>query len=222
MTVQPLSTWNQSGTLLTLRRPSSGSPVIAMDPIDVSRHGLQRNGKNLYKLYDNLPVPVEMRGALSFDPSVLPFLSQRLLVVLCKLQPEQYSFYQRRLAEFQSRLESTLEVGRSLLAEMKMLDLSGACGPWVRAASPGTVRPPADLWNDWSKGTRISELTMALGEAKNRNWRILVDAWTPASIRTAVIGVHRNVYIKPPAGEQDFFTYLHDIYLELWNTAARE
>lgn len=222
MTVQPLFAWSQSGTMLTLRRPSSGIPVIALDPIDASRYGLKRNKKNLFKLYDNLPVPVEIRDTLSFDPAVLPFLSQRLLVALCKLQPENYPFYQRRLAEFQSRLESTLEVGRSLLTQIKMLDLSGACGPWVRAASPGTVQPPADLWREWSKGSRISELTMALAEAKKRNWWILIDGWTPAPIRTVAMGVNKKVHIRPPTGEQDFFTYLHDIYLELWNTIVRE
>ena len=215
--VQPLSAWSESGALLPLRKVSPGSIVIATDAADAAKYGFKQDRKNLYLLYRQLPVKSEHRGMLSFDPSVLPFFSQRLLVVLSKINAENYHYYQRRLAEFQSRMESTLEVGRSLLLDVKLLDLTGASSPWVRAATDGAVRPPDDLWGAWSAGDRLQELSVALAEAKGRNWWIVVDAWTPGRIRSMVMGVHKNIYIKPPGRDQDFFTYMHDIYLELWS-----
>lgn len=220
--ILPLTDWGGSGALKTLRRPPQGAVVIALDPKDAARYGLKPGGKNQFLLYDNLPVPDEKRGFLSFDPSVLPFLSQRLLIVLCEIEPENYSFYQRRLAEFQSRLESALEVGRSLIPQEKMLDLTGSTGPWVRAAVSGAVRPPDDLWAAWAKGARVSDLTMALEEAKKRSWWIVIDAWTPSPVRSRVMGAYQNIYIKTPARDQDFFTYLHDIYLQIWSAVVRK
>lgn len=220
--ILPLTDWSESGALKTLRRPPQGAIVIALDPKDAARYGLKPGVKNLFLLYENLPVPDGRRSLLPFDPSALPFLSQRLLIVLCEIEPENYSFYQRRLAEFQSRLESTLEVGRSLIPEEKMLDLTGSTGPWVRAAVSGAVRPPDDLWAAWAKGASLPDLTMALDEAKKRSWWILIDAWTPPQIRSRVMGSYENIYIKTPAHDQDFFTYLHDIYLQIWSAVVRK
>lgn len=219
--VQPLSVWSPDGRLSSVRRPPAGGIVIALDPKDAARYGLKAGRKDLSLLYENLPVKEERRSSLFFDPSTLPFLSQRLLVVLCELKPENYGFYQRRLAEFQSRLESTLEVGRSLLPDARALDLTGAAGPWVRAALTEAVRPPDVLWTAWEKGQRLEELSSALVEAKKRSWWIILDAWTPAQIRAKVLGQYENIVVGAPGSGQDFFTYLHDVYLGIWSTMTK-
>jgi hypothetical protein len=195
------------------------SAVIALDPKDADRFGLVAGQKGLHVLYENLPIEESQRASLPFNPSVLPFLSQRLLIVLCELSPDNYSFYQRRLAEFQSRLESTVEVGRSLIHDIRLLDLSGSISPWVRSASENTARPPDELWNAWSGNTRTQELSMAVKEAENRGWWILLDAWTPAPIR-ARVSSPKSVLIAPPETDYEFFTYLHDIYLQIWTAAS--
>ena len=219
--VQPLSVWGVDGRLLSARKLPAGGMVIALDPKDAVRYGLKAGRKDLFLLYENLPVKEDRRGSLFFDPSTLPFLSQRLLVVLCELKPENYGFYQRRLAEFQSRLESTLEVGRSLLPDANVLDLTGASGPWLRAALKEAVRPPDVLWAAWEKGQRLEELSSALAEAKKRSWWIILDAWTPAHIRGEVLGQYENIVVKTPENNQDFFTYLHDVYLGIWSTMTK-
>jgi hypothetical protein len=222
MKIHPMSSWNNSGSLKTLRRAPRNAIVIALDPSDAEKYGLKPGHKDLHILYENLPVPNSMRNALQFDPSILPFLSQRLLIVLSRLMPENYSFYQRRLAEFQSRLESTLEVGRSQIQGVKMLDLTGAVSPWIRAAAVEAVRPPEYLWGAWSRGDRLNELTLALDEAQKRGWWVVTDAWTPAQIRSYIVEARKNVYIKAPEIEQDFFSYLHDIYLQMWSSIVRK
>jgi hypothetical protein len=219
MKIQPASSWAQNGALRNSRKPPGDATVIALDPLDAARLNLKPGQKGLYLLYDNLPIAGKDRGALPFNPSALPFLSQRMLIVLCKLEPEYYSFYQRRLAEFQSRLESAVEVGRSLIGDVPLLDLSGSTGPWISAAAKKTVRPPDDLWTAWSGSTRTPELTLTVQEAESRGWWTVTDAWTPAPIKSRATG-SRTLSIPPPAPDYDFFTYLHDIYLQIW-TASR-
>ena len=152
--IQSVSTWNASGELRVSKKPPKGSTIIALDPLDASRLGLVQGETGLFLLYENLPIEPSSRGTLAFNPSVLPFLSQRMLKILCELSPDNYAFYQRRMAEFQSRLESAVEVGRSLIHDTPILDLTGAISPWLRAASGKVVRPPDELWNAWIGNTR--------------------------------------------------------------------
>jgi hypothetical protein len=218
--VQSLTSWTSTGTLRTIRKIPQNPTVIALDPRDSVRYNFKPGRQGLYLLYENLPISDEDRTSIFFDPSILPFLSQRMLIILCELEPENYSFYQRRLAEFQSRLESTLEVGRSLVGNIPMLDLTGSVSPWIRAASEYAVRPPGDLWSAWADGRRTQELALALKEAERRGWWIVIDAWTPPQVRSQVMGVYKNVCIEPPEADHDFFTFLHDIYLRIWSAST--
>jgi hypothetical protein len=199
------------------RKPPRGSTIIALDPLDASRLGLVRGEAGLFLLYENLPIEASSRGTLAFNPSVLPFLSQRMLKILSELSPDNYSFYQRRMAEFQSRLESAVEVGRSLINNIPILDLTGAISPWLRAASGKAVRPPDELWNAWIGNTRTPDLALAIKEAESRGWWILVDAWTPTQIKTRISSQAKliSVPVPPPGHEYDFFTYLHNIYTDM-------
>jgi hypothetical protein len=219
--LQPLSVWNETGTLKSIRRVPNDAPVIALDPLDAKRYGLETGRPGLYFLYENLPLPADKRDSLQFDASALPFLSQRLLMVISRLRPENYAFYQRRLAEFQSRVESTLEVGKSQIRDMNILDLSGAASPWVRAAALKAVRPPEYLWAAWTKGDRLRELSLAVDEAFRRGWWIVTDAWTPRSVMAVASNAPKSIHIAPPTADQDFFVYLHDIYLKMWNLYAK-
>jgi hypothetical protein len=219
--IHPLSVWNGTGALRNVRRVPNDGIVIALDPSDAQRYGLKPGRAGLFFLYENMPLPTEKRVSLSFDASALPFLSQRFLIVVSSLLPENYSFYQRRLAEFQSRMESTLEVGRSQIQGMEILDLSGAASPWVRAAALKAVRPPEYLWTAWTKGEHTRELSLAVDEAYRRGWWIVTDAWTPKHIQDAALRVTKKIYIAPPSDDQDFFVYLHDIYLQMWNLLAK-
>jgi hypothetical protein len=219
--IHPLSSWGETGALRNIRRVPNDGIVIALDPSDAKGYGLKPGRAGLYFLYENMPLPAEKRVSLSFDASALPFLSQRLLIVVSSILPENYSFYQRRLAEFQSRMESTLEVGRSQIQGMEILDLSGAASPWVRAAALKAVRPPEYLWTAWTKGEHMRELSLAVDEAYRRNWWIVTDAWTPKHIQDAAKHVTQKIYISPPSDDQDFFVYLHDIYLQMWNLLVK-
>ena len=214
--IREASLWNASGALQIPKKLPQGARIVALDPIDASRFGMARGEAGLYLLYENLPIEERERGMLPFNPSVLPFLSQRLLKVLCEIKPDNYSFYQRRLAEFQSRLESTVEVGRSLIGEISALDLSGSVSPWVRAACGHTVRPPRELWEAWTGNTRTPDLALAVKEAESRGWWIITDPWTPPQIKTRISASPRLISVTLPQTGWEFFDYLHAIYLEIW------
>lgn len=219
MDVAPLSSWSASGGIKKLRAPKD-VPMIALDPKDAAAFGIPLDHPSLYLLYDNLPVRDISRGSIAFDPSVLPFMSQRLLIAISEIDAESYPFHQRRLAEFQSRLESTLEVGRSLIGGMKMLDLTGSVGPWIKAASD-TVRPPDDLRAAWMGSTRTDELRMALDQARSRGWWIVTDPWTPPVVLKIAASEKKLLHIDAPTDAgYDFFAYLHDIYIKIWSAAA--
>jgi hypothetical protein len=219
--VQSLSAWSETGALKSVRRVQPGAHVIALDPLDAKRYGLEAGRQGLYFLYENLPLPDEKRNSLQFDASALPFLSQRLLMVVSRLRPENYAFYQRRLAEFQSRVDSALEVGKSQIRDMSILDLSGAASPWIRAAAQDAVRPPEYLWAAWAKGDRLKELSLAVEEASRRKWWVVTDAWTPQYVMAAASNAPKNIHVAIPAPDQDFFVYLHDIYLQMWRLYAK-
>jgi hypothetical protein len=219
--IQQVASWTDAGALKTPRRIPRNIPTIALDPADAAAFGFDIKSDDVRLLYENLPVAGAGRDLIPYDPSILPFLSQRMLIVLSQLSPDNYSFYQRRLAEFQSRLESTLEVGRSLIGDVRILDLTGAISPWIKAATDGAVRPPDDLWRAWSGSTRTPELAMAIDEAKKRDWWVLHDAWTPPPIRSRTASAPKSMTIAPPPADYEFFTHLHDIYLEIWTSSAR-
>jgi hypothetical protein len=219
--IQEASQWNASGALRIPRKLPQGAALVALDPADAARFGISRGEEGLYLLYENLPIEERERGTLPFNPSALPFLSQRLLKVLSEIKPENYSFYQRRLAEFQSRLESTVEVGRSLIGTISVVDLTGSVSPWVRAACGHAVRPPRELWDAWTGNTRTAELAFAVKEAESRNWWIITDPWTPQQIKTRISASPKLISITLPETGQEFFDYLHAIYLEIWTAIEK-
>ncbi|GHV27373.1 hypothetical protein FACS1894167_02290 [Synergistales bacterium] len=221
LNVRPMCAWGGDGSLRVIRRPPRGATVIALDTKDADKYGLRSGRYGLHLMYEHLPIADLYRNAIQFDPSMLPFMSQRLLVILSKLNQDNYSFYQRRLAEFQSRVESTVEVGRSQIRGVKMLDLAGAVSPWIEAAATDAVRPPPEVWAAWAKGERAEELLAAVTSAQNRGWWIVTDTWTPARIAAAAASAPRKVKITPSDANQDLFEYLQDIYLQMWNVMAK-
>lgn len=73
------------------------------------------------------------------DPANLPFVAQKIGVQLALLQPQNSGFYQRRLAEFETRLRSTLLSGRAQLAGKKILDPGGVYAQLWRATGCDVV-----------------------------------------------------------------------------------
>ncbi len=214
--VRYLSNWDSSGNVIKTSSPRSGEIIIAIDAKDAENFRIKKNNKYLRLLYYDLPMTKEQMQSAFFDPAMLPFLAQSVMKIMSEEDKDRYTYYQRRLAEFQSKIESTIDIGRHLLGDTKMLDITGAEGTWIRSSISGAVRPPGTVWEGWKAGD-TKALKAALDEAARRNWLILLDPWTPEIIRSAAVGYENRLTLPPPSKDRDYFVFLHDIFLAIWN-----
>lgn len=214
--VRSLATLTASGGTQAVSRPRGGELVIAFDPQDAARFRLGENNKNLRVLYKKTQMNEAQLRAAFFDPAMLPFIAQEIMKIIAAADQNNYGYYQRRLAEFQSRIDSTMGVGRHLLGDEKMLDLTGAAGTWVRSAIAGVVRPPANVWSGWLNGDSKA-LRAALDEASRRGWLLLLDPWTPTAIRNAASAYPYRLTLPTPPQDVEFFVFLHEIFTSISN-----
>ncbi|MCD8164473.1 MAG: hypothetical protein LUE09_13905 [Synergistaceae bacterium] len=208
--VRVLSSWNEAGNTVVTGRPRAGELVVAFDPDDAARLKIGAQNKNLRLLYQKRPMSEDKMRAAFFDPSMMPFIAQEIMRIMAAADQKNYSYYQRRLAEFQSRIDSTMGIGRHLLAGVNMLDLTGAEGTWVRSSITGVVRPPESVWAGWLAGDSVA-LRAALDEASRRGWLLLLDPWTPEAIRSAATDYHYRLTLPLLPKDTEFFVFLHEI-----------
>lgn len=212
--VRALAVWNDAGVEVPSGRPRAGEIIIAFDAQEAATLKIASDNKKLRILYPKLPLGEEKRRAAFFDPAMLPFIAQETMKIIAGADGKNYSYYQRRLAEFQSRIDSAMGVGRHLLANAKMLDLTGAQGGWVRSSLPGVVRPPDEVWRGWLNGDAAA-LSAALDEAERRGWLLLLDPWTPQMIRYAAVAHANRLTLAAPQNGMDYFVFLHDIFTQI-------
>ncbi len=217
--VHPLSGWDQNGRTVRFAKPARRLPVIAMDPAEAKSYGIRDH--SVAFLFQGTSAGAPVKGSSFLDPSSLAFIGQRLLGALSAIDPQNYTYYQRRLAEFQSRTETTVSVGKKLLKGILVLDLSGHSGEWIRAAVETPIRPPDRVMGLWEKGQSLDTLSIALQEASRKGWVVVVDAWTPSTVREKTRGIPRLATIPPPTLEKEMLTILHDIYLSIWNASGK-
>lgn len=221
--VHSLRTWDEMGQETKgTDIPTSGTPVLAVAPGDLIRKGFDPEGLSIRYLYSRDPVSASRMEQLFLDPAALPFIGQRVMIGISLFDPERYSYFQRRLAEFQSRLESTIDVGRQIIGEIKLLDLTWRSSQLIEAAVDSPVHPPVKTRLKWEKGEDLGLLNLTVKEAAKRNWLIVTDSWTPPDVLTLVSsGSSKTIHLPPPRSDQELFLFLYDQYLSIWN-AVRE
>ena len=215
VSVTPLRVWNDNGDLVMaergriLREIPDGAKIIVFDEEDARKAGIKSPGKFTVK-YLYSPFPVSTNSL--YDPSVIPFVAQRVLTALSEWDSQNYPYYQRRLAEFQVRLSSSILVGQ-VLKDMSIADFSGAAGVLLRAAGCRVERPEG--LDRWQKGN-FSGLREYLDEAKNREAAIIIDDDTPPALRRYLNG-RADVYkLERPGLDTDYPSFLHEQYISLW------
>ncbi len=211
--VRPLATWGDQGEVVALRQKTDANvPTLRL---------LCTNPKKGTKcLYSVLPIPGEKIGSLFFDPASLPFIGQRLLQLLSEWDPGNYSLFQRRLAEFQSRLDGNLAIGRKLIAGLPILDLTFLTTPWLQAASGDLLRPPEDHFKTWERKEGIDLLEEWLSRAQKEKRTVVADVWTPAVAKDRLANFTGSVVFPPPSLDLEWTLYLHDLYLALISATA--
>lgn len=213
--VTPIRIWNDKGDLVmaergkVLREIPDGTKIIALDENDAKESGIKSPGNFTVKyLYSPFPVST---NAL-YDPSVIPFVAQRVLTALSEWDSQNYPYYQRRLAEFQVRLSSSILVGQ-VLKDMNIVDFSGSAGILLQAAGCKVERPKGI--ETWQKGN-FAGLREYLDEARNRGAAIIIDDDTPPLLERYLTGKPEVYKLERPSLESDYPSFLHEQYISLW------
>jgi len=222
--VTSIQEWNDDGELVrrirarNLQALPADSLIMAFDHSDATALGLPVERFDNYRvLYNRMPLYEGRLDAYMSDPSVIPFIAQRVLTVLAAWDPSNYPFYQRRLAEFQARLYSTTLAGRQVLRGQRVYDLTGHSRAFLQAAGCVMVRPSSEEWAEWSAWRNIGQLTSTVSRMAEERTVVVIDHSTPRAIRS-VLSSNPAVFLIPrPRINQDYPAFLHDQYLSLWS-----
>ncbi|GAB1486200.1 hypothetical protein MASR2M79_12480 [Aminivibrio sp.] len=156
--------------------------ILALDEKEAASFGLKKRTARICSFSGTVPFDTARMDYHMADPSVLPFLAQRVLTGLSSFDPGNYPNFQRRLSEFQTRLDSTVLVGRQLLRGYPVFDLTGGATPLLVAAGCRLLPENPQLravWNGEDAEGLLREVKGALekkspsfwtGHQRNRLW----------------------------------------------------
>ncbi len=220
--VHPLSGWNEKGQLVRFKRPPAGARIIALDRDEKRAFDLSSVSEARVRLlFSDMPY-LRQGGERNFlDPATMPFLGQQILKALAAFDNDNYQYYQRRLAEFQSRLESTVGVGRQLLSDIPVLNLSSELSLWMAAAGKRHVTPSWEMSQAWERGERLEIFERTLGEAQAGHLFVLYDNNMSPTLQSYLSALPSALLLVLPDVSQveDLFLYLYDQYMAVWNFA---
>lgn len=214
--VIPIRVWNDKGDLIlsdkgrVLSELEDETKIIALDSNDADDSGINDSRKKftLRCLYS--PFPANINSL--YDPSVIPFVAQRVLTALSEWDSQNYPFYQRRLAEFQARMSSSVLVGQ-VLRESTICDMSGSSGILLQAAGC-TVERPEEL-EQWMEGN-FSGLREYLDSNRAKGIITMFDDDTPAALKRYLSGRSDVFRWVRPSLDTDYPSFLHEQYISLW------
>ena len=220
----PIQDWNEEGDLTrrvqsrALQSLPPESLIMAFDEKDAQNAGipLEQYG-NFRSLYSRLPLDEGKIDVSLSDPSVIPFIAQRVLTVLADWDPANYSYYQRRLAEFQARLYSITLAGRQVLKGQSVYDLTGHSGPLLQAAGCRLTRPAPEVFSSWISGGESELLAATIAQMAEEKTAVVLDHSTPRMIRALLVSNPAAFLLTRPKPEQDYPAFLQDQYLSLWS-----
>ena len=218
--VHPLLDWEGQALFSEKNFISPGGFVLALDQKEADEIPLAYELQNFRSLFRDIPVLRGKTNSMYLDPPTMSLLGQKVLITLASLFPQHYTYFQRNLAEFESRLESTVDIGRKMLYPVGIINFSGSYALWIRAASFQEIRPSAE------KMSRILEdegnllLGQTLETSLEKGHVVVTDESMPLEIQE-IVKQQRNgiVLLLPPLLEDsgDFFLFLYDQYLAILN-----
>ena len=220
--VTPLQIWNSNGDLTRadngklLRDLDSNAKIIALDKDEAANLKLT-NFENLRFLYSKFPVDINNIS----DPSITPFVAQRVLVILSEWDASNYLYYQRRLAEFQARLSSSILAGQ-ILRGISVCAMSSTSGILLQAAGCKVESPEPENLELWQKG-KFNGLREYLDEKKSRDVIIVADDDIPRALKKYLLSRSDVFHWERPQLEKtDYPSFLHEQYISLWQRILKK
>lgn len=222
VSVTSLQEWGAEGELVRRKKGKKAAPlpegalIIALDSSDAQAAGLGIDAReDVRHLYGPFPIGGADVDASFSDPSVIPFVAQRALTALSSWDPSNYPYYQRRLAELQARLSSSVLAARRVLQGVRVYDLTGSSRALLMAAGCDIEAPDPERLKEWAKG-RTAGLVELLDERRAEGVFVVADARTPRAIRRVLAGRPGVSLLARPQMDQDWPTFLHDQLISLW------
>jgi len=238
VSVHSMRDWDDNGVdipVISAENVPPSSFIIALDISEAEKCGIEKqNYPGLTTLYSKVPVAGNNLKSIFYDPSTLPFIALRVMNALSGYDPVNYAYYQRRLAEFQTRLDSTVIVGRQLLHgthimlfNMDISELFVAAGCHIDPLPAKLM--PFPLLEKKKKGSRaykekkkhyeqaINEFVHYLGNKMEEGIIPVIDLRTPKDVREALLASGVAVILPHPSLNVEFILFLNDHYLALWN-----
>lgn len=220
--VTPLQIWNSNGDLTRadngklLRDLDSNAKIIALDNDEAANLKLT-NFENLRFLYSKFPVDINNIS----DPSITPFVAQRVLVILSEWDAPNYPYYQRRLAEFQARLSSSILAGQ-ILRGISVCAMGSTSGILLQAAGCKVENPAPENLELWQKG-KFNGLRDYLDEKKSRDVIIVADDDIPKALKKYLLSRSDVFHWERPQLEKtDYPSFLHEQYISLWQRILKK
>ena len=218
--VHPISFWDENGDIVKVSNVPRGSYVFVLyrGQEKSKKLGISVKHSRIVPIYENKPSGLD-NDCYFLDPSVLPFFALGAMRSISAIDTEHYSYYQRRLAEFQTRLDSVVRVGRQLLWDVEIYDFTDYLGGWFKAVS-GKSRQFFECTNGYNKKTSkitLEELTKRILSIKARKGIIVYSSNLPKEILSVLKKVPLKVKFGYPSENQDFFVYLYELNLSVWN-----
>ena len=222
--VSTLQIWNSNGDLIRadngkiLKDLDINSKIIALDENDSEKLGLSKQKfENIRFLYSKFPIDI---NAVS-DPSIIPFVAHRVLVILSEWDATNYLYYQRRLAEFQARLSSSVLAGQ-VLKGIPICAMGSTSGILLQAAGCKIEKPAPEILEQWQKG-KFNGLREYLDEKNSREVIIVADDDMPKALKKYLLS-RKNVFhwVRPQLEKTDYPSFLHEQYISLWQRIIKK
>jgi len=175
------------------------------------------NNTTIHFLYKNIPVSRDSINSLFYDPAALPFIGQKVMNVLAELQPFHYPYFQRKLAEFRTRLQSTVLVGRKLLEGVKIFNVSMHGKYLLQAAGCEIKDVPENFFEMIESPESLDYYTEIFSQSQKNGLLAIADVWTPEPIKNLIQEDNYGIILPEPRLENEIILYLHQQYLSVWD-----
>lgn len=183
--------------------------VIAVDAEDAKKISVKQ-GVEVWYLFKDLSLNIE---AAVLDPSMTPFVAQKVMTALATWDALNYNYYQRRLAEFQTRLSSSVLVGKQLLNGSKIyinLEDESAMNLYNLFIAAGCEILSGDI--DLNRLQAV--VVTANYNYNNKQGKRRVKN---LSLNKNIFEFKRPEVLNADNYNIDYPAYLHDLYIALWN-----
>jgi hypothetical protein len=205
VSVHPLLDWEGQALLSEKNFIPPGGFVLALDQKEADEIPLAYELQNFRSLFRDIPVLRGKTNPMYLDPPTMSLLGQKVLITL---------------AEFESRLESTVDIGRKMLHPVGIVNFSGSYALWIRAASLQEIRPSPEKMSRILKEEGNLLLGQTLETSLEKGHVVVTDESMPLEIQEIVRQQRNGVVILLPSLLEepgDFFLFLYEQYLAILN-----